>query len=151
MCGECYFQMGVLDQALLHYTNALQLYQQFPDWMTKVQFAADDSPRPRPARRKAVPWGASTRQSRLGHYPRQREDSAGDDRRQPDDRSAARWCSKVCYYPITPQEIVRCTTLALRRRAAIARAGRASSIRSSNDVIAALSRSVGQPNHWSSA
>ena len=38
MCGECYFQMGILDKALQHYTAALQLYKTFPDWMMKVQF-----------------------------------------------------------------------------------------------------------------
>ncbi len=40
MCGECYFQMGVFDKALQHYTNALELFKRFPDWMAKVQFSA---------------------------------------------------------------------------------------------------------------
>ena len=58
MCGECYFQMGVFDQALLHYTNALQLYKRFPDWMMKVQFEPTIRAAAASAR-KAVPWGVS--------------------------------------------------------------------------------------------
>ena len=30
MCGECYFQMGRLDEALQRYTNALELYRVSP-------------------------------------------------------------------------------------------------------------------------
>ncbi len=69
MCGECYFQMGRLDEALQRYTNALDLYRRFPDWMIQVQFA---SPTVRPAfagARKAVPWGQSTRHSIVGSTP----------------------------------------------------------------------------------
>ena len=40
MCGECYFQMGLFDKALQHYTNALELFQRFSDWMTHLQFPA---------------------------------------------------------------------------------------------------------------
>ena len=81
MCGECYFQMGMFDKALEHYTAALQLYKTFPDWMMKVQFP----PTIRAAgagARKAVPWGASTRQSQLGAYPIVDADRPGADRHE---------------------------------------------------------------------
>ncbi len=44
MCGECFYEMGVFNQALDHYTNALQLFVRFPDWMSKLQFAATIQP-----------------------------------------------------------------------------------------------------------
>ena len=66
MIGECYYQMGVLDEALKHYSSALELSTAFPDWMTQVQF-------PQQIRaagpHKLYPWGASTRRSVLGSYP----------------------------------------------------------------------------------
>ena len=79
MCGECYYQMGDFDRAMFHYCNALQLYKRFPDWMMKVQFEAVDSPA-QPNARKAVPWGASTRQAKLGRYRHERADHPIGDR-----------------------------------------------------------------------
>ena len=53
-------------------------------------------------------------------------------------------------FPITPQEIVRATALALRRRAMLL--GPVSKYDPlTNDVMAALNRPVGPPNHWSEA
>ena len=147
MCGECYYQMGVLDQALLHYTNALQLYQRFPDWMLKVRFS-DQTIRPAAASaRKMVPWGASSRQSRLGSYPSNEEIlQVTIDADQTIKRGTM--VQQGYLFPITPQEIIRCTTLALRRRAALlGPVGKFDPL--SSEVIASLSRVVGHPNHWS--
>ena len=53
-------------------------------------------------------------------------------------------------YPVTPQEIVRATALALRRRATLL--GPASKFDPlTNDVLVALNRPLGPPNHWSEA
>ena len=146
MCGECYYQMGVLDQALLHYTNALQLYKQFPDWMVKVQFEPAIQPAG-PGARKAVPWGASTRQSKLGHY-RSTESIVQSHLTINSNAQGGGIGQQSLLYPITPQEIIRCTVLALRRRAAIL--GPVSKYDPlSNDVLSALSGAVGLPNHWS--
>ena len=66
MVGECYYEMGHLEQALDHYTAAIKLYLAFSDWMIHVQFSAI-----RPAgitMRSSVPWGTSTRRAQLGFY-----------------------------------------------------------------------------------
>jgi CHAT domain-containing protein len=149
MCGECYFQMGILDQALLHYTNALELYRRAPDWLLRVQFGSATIRPMSSSSRKVVPWGASSRQSKLGTYPNtEKALQVTIDANQTIKRNTV--VQQGLYYPITPQEIVRCTALALRRRAALlGPAGKFDSL--SNDLIAAFSRAVGPPNHWSGA
>jgi tetratricopeptide (TPR) repeat protein len=149
MCGECYYQMGVLDRSLMHYTNALQLYQQFPDWMLKVSF---NTPTIRPASVgaiKQVPWGVPTRQSRVGHYPdSEKVLQTTIDANQTIKRGTM--VQQGYYFPIGVKEIIRCTTLALRRRAELlGPVGKFDAL--SNDVIASMSRSIGPPNHWSNA
>ncbi len=148
MCGECYYQMGILDKALQHYTAALQLYKSFSDWMVKVQFP----PSIRVAGagvRKPVPWGQSTRQSQLGHYPSSMLIGQGQiDMNEVVKRGGV--VQQANLYPVTPQEIVRMTTLALRRRAMLL--GPVSKFDPlTSDVMAALGRPVGPPNHWSEA
>ena len=144
--GECYYQMGALDKALTHYTNALQLYCRFPDWMVKVRF--EPSIRVAAAgKRKAVPWGASTRQSRLGFYPTSVLLAQG----QIDMTGVLQnggIVPQANLFPVTPQEIVRATTLALRRRAELlGPVGKYDAL--SNKLIAAFNGPVGPPNHWS--
>ena len=48
MTGECFYQMGMLDKALDHYTAALEIYLLFPDWMTRVRFDPPLPPTPPP-------------------------------------------------------------------------------------------------------
>ncbi len=148
MCGECYYQMGFLDQALFHYSNALQLVKRFPDWMMKVQFEASIRPA-QPAARKLVPWGASTRGAKLGHY-RENESII---QSFTDLNMSAKVGSMVQQpfgYPITPHEIIRCTTLALRRRAELL-GPVAKYDQLASDLAATLNRPIGLPNHWSGA
>ncbi|MEN6406557.1 MAG: CHAT domain-containing protein [Thermoguttaceae bacterium] len=145
MCGECCYQMGMLDEAIKHYTAALQLFQSFPDWMSKVQF----SPAIRLAgagSRKMVPWGTSLRQSQLGAYPKTVLILQG--QLTLNEAYQTGIVQRANGFPITPQEIVRATALAMRRRATLL--GPASKYDSlTNDVLAATSRSIGVPNHWS--
>jgi CHAT domain-containing protein len=148
MCGECYFQMGHFEKALEHYTAALTLYKSFSDWMIRLQF----SPTIRAAgagARKPVPWGTSSRQSQLGFYPNSVLMGQG----QVDLKDVVQQggvVQQANLFPVTPQEIVRCTTLALRRRATLL--GPVCKYDSlTNDLIAALTRPAGPPNHWSEA
>ena len=53
-------------------------------------------------------------------------------------------------FPVEPQEIVRCTVLAIRRRAELL-GPLASHDPLIDNIIAALQRRPGQPNHWSEA
>jgi tetratricopeptide (TPR) repeat protein len=147
MCGECCFQMGVLDEALLHYTNALNLFKRFPDWMAKVRF----SPTIRLAgtgARKAVPWGVTSRQSQLGFYPLNVNILQGQIEFSDLAERGGGVVQQANLYPVTPQEIVRCTTLALRRRAAIL--GPVSKHDPlTTDLIATTAGTLCPANHWS--
>ncbi len=148
MCGECYVQMGAYEAALPRFTDALQLFVKFSDWMTKVQFP----PTIRLAGmgvRKVVPWGTSSRQSQLGFYPAAMPLGQG----QIDFTNVIQQggiVQQANLYPVRPQEIIRMTALALRRRAALL--GPASRFDPlMNDVLVAMGRSLGPPNHWSEA
>ena len=139
--------MGVFDKALQHYTNALELFKRFPDWMAKVQFAATIRVASTGAR-KAVPWGATTRQSQLGLYPLSVGILQGQVEFQRPVQQGGGVVQQANLYPITPQEIVRCTTLALRRRAALL--GPVSKYDPlTADLIGATAGAIGPANHWS--
>ncbi len=144
MCGECYYQMGGLDEALQHYTNALQLFRRFSDWMVKVRF--DPTIRAASAgKRKAVPWGASSRQSRLGEYKDELLAQGQIDISDVLQRGGV--VRQANLFRVTPHEIVRATTLALRRRAALlGPVGKFDPL--SQELIAVFNQPVGPPNHW---
>ncbi|MDZ4783344.1 MAG: tetratricopeptide repeat protein, partial [Planctomycetia bacterium] len=145
MVGECYYQMGKLPQALDHYNQALALYLAFPDWMIRVQF-------PPTIRRANVgqifncPWGVSNRNAVVGNYPNTMSIGQGriNNNQQVQQGGAVQL---PMLYPVNVQEIVRCTTLAMRRKRELL--GPASPHdRQTNAVYAALSRRPGPGNHW---
>ncbi|MGA2799004.1 MAG: CHAT domain-containing protein, partial [Thermoguttaceae bacterium] len=146
MIGECFYQMGVLDKALEHYSLALEITAVFPDWMIRVQF-----PQIRGAgTRRPYPWGAGTRRSTLGYYPSSMLISQGQINSASIALQQGGVVQQPVLYSISPQEIVRCTTLAIRRRAEIL------GPISKNDplterVAGILSRQITLPNHWSEA
>jgi CHAT domain-containing protein len=146
MCGECYYQMGILDKALNHFTAALELYKAYPDWMTKVRF----EPAIRAAgagARKVVPWGASSSQAPLGNFRPSELISQGQVNMS-DVIQRGGVVQQANLMSICPQEIVRATCLALRRRAELL--GPVSAYDPLNsDVATAMSGSIGPPNHWS--
>ena len=146
MCGECCYEMGALDKALLHYNNALTLFCRFSDWMVKVRFPATIR-LASVGKQKAVPWGTPARKTRLGHYPTSVLLAQGQiDMTGILERGGL--VQQANLFPITPQEIVRATTLALRRRAELlGPVGEYDAL--SNDLIAAFNKPVGPPNHWS--
>jgi len=146
MIGECYYQMGVLDEALKHYSSALELSTAFPDWMTQVQF-------PQQIRaagpHKLYPWGASTRRSVLGSYPSSMLIGQGQTVTAQANQKLS-ILQQAVLYPIRPQEIIRCTALAIRRRTELL------GPICKNDplterVASALTRQITQPNNWSEA
>ncbi|MFW5692963.1 MAG: CHAT domain-containing protein [Thermoguttaceae bacterium] len=148
MVGECYYQMGRLREALDHYTSAMQLFAAFPGWMLRVQFP----PAIRPAgagARVAIPWGNSTRRSQLGYYPKSMLIGQG----QIDQNDVVKHggvVQQATLMPINVQEIVRATTLAIRRRAELL-GPVAEHDKLTQDVLSALARRPGPPNHWSEA
>ncbi|MHC4405238.1 MAG: tetratricopeptide repeat protein, partial [Planctomycetota bacterium] len=145
MIGECYYHMGQPDDALQHYTSALELFVAFSGWMMRVNF----EPAIRPARSSMrIPWGPSKRGAALGYYPPTITIGQG----RLDNNQAFREGGLVqlpVLFPIRVQEIVRCTTLAIRRRTELlGPLTRFDPL--TGDLIAALSR-AGLPNHWSQA
>jgi CHAT domain-containing protein len=149
MAGECYYQLGQYGPALNHYTNALNLFVAFNNWMLRVQF--DPAIRPSGAGSlKLVPWGSSKRNPfRLGSY----KDTTLIAQGQINNNLAVMRGGVVqqpVLFPINVQEIVRCTALAMRRRRELmGPAGPHDAL--ANELVAVLSRRPGVPNHWSEA
>lgn len=146
MVGECYYHMGDLSQALDHYTAALRLYVAYPEWMIRVQFPAGIRPS---AARPRIPWGASSRGARLGHYPAEIGISLG----RIDQKGVIQHGGVV--QPartrlIRVGEIVRCTTLAIRRRTRLL-GPMAARDPLFAEVLGKMSGGARLPNHWSSA
>jgi CHAT domain-containing protein/tetratricopeptide (TPR) repeat protein len=145
MMGECYYQMGDLGNALDQYTAAVRLYLTFPDWMIAVQFPQAI----RPAAGAPAPWGVSTRGAQLGQYPSSMPIQQG---RVNNNEAIQRGgvVQQAMLIPIGVQEIVRATTLAIRRRTELL--GPLSKHDPlSSELINELSRRPGPPNHWSQA
>ena len=65
MQGECYYQMGQYPDALAHYTDALEIYQAFPTWLSKVVCSRSGRHR----REEAAPWQVRRLQAPLGVLP----------------------------------------------------------------------------------
>lgn len=146
MIGECYYHMGSLDEALEHYTAALRLYLTFSDWMIRVNFPPSIRPS---ASNIAAPWGPSTRKARMGQYPTSMLTLQGRVNNNQQIQQGGVVQPPVLF-PIQVQEIVRCTTLAIRRRTELL--GPLSQYDPmTGELIAALSRRPGPPNHWSQA
>ncbi len=146
MQGECYYQMGAYPDALLHYTAALELYQAFPTWLSQVAFQPI---RADVGAKKPPPWQVRRLQAPLGQFPYTMLLGQGSY-----DASSQIAQGGIVQppnlFPVEPQEIVRCTALAIRRRGELL-GPLAAHDTLIDAVIAALQRRPGQPNHWSEA
>jgi len=148
MAGECYYQLGQLKEALGAYNSALQLYVAYPDWMMRVQFPQAIGPATAGVVR-ATPWGQSKRGARVGQFPETFLMGQG-----LVDNSAAFIRGGVVQqaqlFPVHAVEIIRCTSLAIRRRRELL--GPICKFDPlTNDLVDVLSRRPGPPNHWSEA
>ena len=145
MMGECYYHMGELGQAMDEYNSAVRIYLTFPRWLERVMFP----PAIAPAGAATSPWGASSQAGQLGRFPESM--SVGQGRL---DNTQVFRDGGVVQPPrmisIHVREIVRCTALAIRRRAELL--GPLAQYDSlTSDLIATLSGTVTLPNHWSQA
>lgn len=148
MMGECYYHTGQLDKALESYTTALELCLAFPDWMIRVQF--DPAILPAQAGQiHPVPWGGSNRNATPGRFRSSVLIGQGRINNNPIFQQGG-VVQMAQLFPIDAQEIVRCTTLAIRRRTEL-RGPLAKHDPITNDLIAAFSGPAAQPNHWSQA
>ncbi len=145
MVGECYYHMGHLEEALEHYSAAIRLATAYSQWMTRVQFP----PNIRVSNRgRRIPWGQSSRGARLGRYPKSFPIGIGQiDNNRPFREGGV--VQQAQLRPIHVQEIVRCTTLAIRRRTELL--GPASPHDALTQSLLAAVMRPGLPNHWSEA
>ena len=150
MIGECHYHMGNLKLALEQYTAALTAFAANSDWLVRIEFPASLSPDSR-AVRKPPTWGPGQRPIRPARIP----DSIGSRQGQSDAQNlrALREGGVVMQEKIVRvnvKEIVRCTALAIRRRAEIM------GPTSRHDplltqVISTLSARPAPPRHWAQA
>ncbi len=146
MTGEVYYRMGMYAEAKDNFDAALNLVIAFPNWMMRVRFADSITPEA-PGAIQGVPWGASRNGARFGHFPNNVQILMG----RLDNESVIKQGGVVqppSFNNISPQEIVRCTVLALYRRQSIM--GPVAPYEPITDqVTAVLLQNIAQPNHWS--
>ncbi|MBN1590177.1 MAG: CHAT domain-containing protein [Pirellulales bacterium] len=146
MTGECYYEIGQLPEALEHYTSALNLYVGFSDWMVRVKFDTLQPARQTDLRHQ-VTWGQSRRTSR----PAQFRDTMliGQGRLNAAEVfKQGGVLQNPMMFGIDVVEVVRCTTLAIRRRTELLGPTCAHDALT-GELLTALSARPGLPNHWS--
>ncbi|MEX0678811.1 MAG: CHAT domain-containing protein [Pirellulales bacterium] len=147
MSGECYYQMGQLQAALEQYDAALKLFVAYSDWMMRVQFPPAIVPAANPVR--ATPWGQSKRGAAVGVFADTYVMGLG----QIDQTQVVRGGGTIqapIMFPVHVAEVVRATSLAIRRRRDLMGPVCQHDPLTKN-VLDVLLRRPGPPNHWSEA
>ncbi|MGD9723215.1 MAG: CHAT domain-containing protein [Pirellulales bacterium] len=148
MIGECHYQLGQLPQALANYDAALKIYVAYYNWMLSVRFPLAIAPA-QPGAVRLPTWGQSRRGARVGLF----EETYMMQEGRVDNSATFRQggvVQQAVQFPVNAAEIVRCTSLAIRRRRELlGPIGKYDPL--TNDLINVLSRRPGPPNHWSEA
>ncbi len=144
MMGECYYRLGQLPQALEQYNNAIDHFLGNRDWLLRTEFPAtitEQNPR------NVATWGTTARVFRVGTYPRHYQTMVG----RLDNQDVLQRGGVVAnpeIYPVNVVEILRCFAQAIRRRTEIM--GPVCQYDPLTlQLVDALSRRPGPPNHWS--
>ena len=147
MTGECYYQMGQLPEAMEQYTAAVKLIVAFSDWMTRVQFSANIPLATPPTGKQAITWGTPQRKTTYGKFKNSYLTQQGrvDNTQQWQQGGVV---EKAVLFGIDAVEIVRCSTLAIRRRAELLGPA-AKDDQLNGQLVTVLSRRPCLPNHWS--
>ena len=148
MIGECYYHMGDLTNALDQYDAALKLFVRYNNWLLRINFppaltASNRVVTPR------VTLGAPKRQFALARIPDTMSSLQGAVNNLP---AIARGgvVAPPQLFPLRVPEIVRCTTLAIRRRTEIMGPTSPHSALT-KQLLGVLSTRPAPPNHWSQA
>lgn len=149
MLGETLFHYGRLADALDQFDLACSLYLQHPQWLLRVNF--DNAP-PRPVstlRQQGIPWGVSNRQATPAQFTSSMLVQIG----RIDNSQQVRQgglVQQAQYWKVDVVEIIRCTTLAMRRRnELLGPLGKYNAL--SKELSTELIRPGAPPNHWSNA
>ncbi len=144
MLGECFYQMGQSRLALQQYDMALSLFANNPQWMLRL-YMPNVLPQSFRSTRK-VTWGPSSRQMVMGKTP----ESLTIFRGRLDNFLVLQQGGTVqpaMLTPINAREIVRCLTLAIRRRTELLGVTcRLSPL--TNRVVENLEQRPAVANHW---
>lgn len=145
MMGECLYQMGENQAAREQFEMAIKLFLAHRDWMLRVEFP--DTISPKQSVTTNVTWGKSVRTTTIGHFQDRYQSLQG----RLDNTEVIRQGGVVAppmLYPVYVTEIVRCTCLAIsRRRELMGPACEHDPLTA--DLVNALARRPGKPNHWS--
>ncbi len=149
MLGEVLFHQGRNAEALAEFDQACRLQLAYPNWLTRVKFVQQPRPDPNRARRIA-PWGRTTRQAVPGHFPSTRQVLLGQSAEE--NQRVAREGGVLAspqYWRVNVAEVVRCSTLAIRRRSELL-GPLAAHDRMTRQLTDTLARGgLAIPNHWS--
>ena len=144
MMGECLYRVGEPLRALDQYNQAISVFLLNRDWLRRVEFpvaiAASSS-----RIRQNITWGVRT--TVMGNFPSSMQVLFGDQNVQ----NALQQGGVIAppeIRTINVIEIVRCTALALRRRAELM-GPLCPTDPLSAQVLVALESRIGRPNHWS--
>lgn len=143
MIGETFYISGRTEEALAAFDEAISLYLQYPKWLSRVTYPTGITTIPRPD----VPWGPGRRTSPIGVFPLDATIVIGDvlTKERINQGGMIRQQEML---RIDPMEILRCMSLAIRRRAEIL--GPLSRYdHRSDEILNAFSTRQISPNHWS--
>ncbi len=146
MVGECHYHLGHYAEAVENYNAALRLYLCYPNWMVQVEWPPDVrvvNSRP------STPWGRSARGAKPGDIARYVTIMQG---------SLNAGAAFQTGGPVVPMkgyqlgalEVVRCTTLAIKRRAELM-GPVCPQDHLTDDVLRALAARPGPANRWCDA
>jgi len=143
MIGECFYLGGDFEPAVDAYNTALNLYLQYPNWLSRVNLTGGVTSAPRPV----VPWGPGKRTAPIGVFPLGATITTGDVITK--ERLQQGGIMKTpTMQPIDPVEILRCVAVCIRRRTEIL--GPLTKFDPLSDRMReTFSKRAVSPNHWS--
>ena len=143
MMGECLFQMGQIDDALVQYDNALNYLLADPTWLSRVDFQGQQVT-PLDWSQARITWGNPSRQ--VGNFPDTMSVMTGNNNgQQVLQQGGVFQRQELRQFNIS--EIARCATLAIQRRNEIlGPLGKHDQM--IGKLITALNRNQSAINHW---
>ncbi len=145
MQGECYYHLGQFPLALEQYDQAMRILVQNPDWLRRVEFP-NAIPPSQSRIRQTIGWGS--RPSVMGEFKKMQVLFGNLDPNAVLENGGVFSPQEMRSADVA--EIIRCTAVALRRRAELlGPVGPTDPLSSS--ILNAVEGRIGRPNHWSQA